>query len=221
MKGPRRTTAPSNPLLSAHEGPSTAIGAQRNREVANADLNRPPHPLMGQRPEEGSYQGGELLRVQAAPGERTWSRSLADAPGHKWVIPGQRLCLVPRGPHCTKPLPHYKLYSLAKWFPYTAVFNPSCTSELPREHLKILMPRHHPILIKLDSLGTVPRLQYYLKLPMWSLCAAKMENHCMGVTVPLQLFSASTFLFSILLYFLISSSLFYSLLSVDNSMILH
>lgn len=85
------------------------------------------------------------------------------------------------------------------------------------------MPGPHPRLIKSDSLWETPRLQYFLKLSRGSQCEAKTENHCIEVIVLItfQLFSASTVLLSKLLYFLFIFSLFYFVLSVDNSTISH
>ena len=59
--------------------PSTAVGAQRNREMADADLSMSSWPLIHRRPVASNHQGRELLRVYAGPGD-TARRRLADPP---------------------------------------------------------------------------------------------------------------------------------------------
>lgn len=182
--------------------------------MAVAKVGRSSWPLIPRRPVASDHQGRELLRVCADPGER--AKRLADPLDH-------RPCLVSWRPHFNKPWLHYKVYSLTKWFPYTMIFNPVCTSELPREIFKILMPRPHPKSIKSDSLGVAPWLQYSLNRPWWSQCVAKIENHCIEVIV-LITSPACPCLYIPLTQAVIFSfifSLFYFVLSVDNSIILH
>lgn len=64
-EGPRRTRtkALNNCLLNTYLVPSTAVGIQGNREIAEVDLNRPSCPLIHRRWAVSHHQRGELLRA--------------------------------------------------------------------------------------------------------------------------------------------------------------
>lgn len=107
--------------------------------------------------------------------------------------------------------------SLTQWFS-TLDEHQNCLGSF----LKSWCPDPNPAQLN-QTLGVAPRLQYFLNYPWWSQCAAKTENHYVEVNCPNYFSSFSlpphssypTVIFSF------SFSLFYFVLTVDNSIILH